>query len=452
MNIIITRPKYYTHLITPPLGMAYVTAYLRQNNLKAELIDGLKENLDNSQLALRCSVADIVGIFCMSDYFYNVIDLVKKLKTLGKTVIIGGPHATVMAKETLQYTEADYCIVGEGEKTMLELVLALKNNKDTTGIPGVYARSTVNFIARPFFNNLDEIPFPAWDAIDPSTYPLAPHGAVVRAFPVAPVTSSRGCPFSCSFCASPRIWNSQIRYRSAKNVVDEIELLVNKYGVKEIHFEDDNLTLKRSHIQTICEEILRRNIKVHWATPNGIRVDTVSEELLKLMKKSGCYSVAFGIESGSQEILNNIEKKTNLKVMRSAIEMAHKVGLITQAFIIFGLPGETPATIQTTLNFALSLPLHKAQFLLLDVLPGSRLWDSFDQRGIEYFKKRSYQEPGFIPEGLTAEYLIKVRAQAFRRFHFRPRQMYTFLSMLKINQIKFIVQRVKDFSILTSTL
>ncbi|MCX5694710.1 MAG: radical SAM protein [Candidatus Omnitrophica bacterium] len=446
MDIVITRPKYYTHLITPPLGMAYVTAYLRQNNLKVHLIDALKENLDNHELVLRCDIADIVGIFCMSDYFWDVVDLVKKLKAAGKTVIIGGPHATVMPQETLQYTEADYCVVGEGEKTMLELVLALKNKRDPTNIPGLYSRVTGEFVTRPFFDNLDEIPFPAWDTIDPRTYPLAPHGAVVKTFPVAPVITSRGCPFSCHFCASPKIWNHQIRYRCAENVVDEIELLIKKYGVKEIHFEDDNLTLNKSHIQAICEEILDRNIKVHWATPNGIRADTVSEELLKLMKKSGCYSVAFGIESGSQEILNKIGKQTELKVMYSAIRMAAKAGLITQAFIIFGLPGETVATIKKTINMVLSLPLHKAQFLLLDVLPGSQLWDSLNQQDMEYFKKRSYQEPGYVPDGLTADYLIKVRAGAFRRFHLRPRQMYTILKMLKIKQVKLMIQRIVDFS------
>ncbi len=275
---------------------------------------------------------------------------------------------------------------------------------------------------------------------------MAPHGAVVKASPVAPVTSSRGCPFSCHFCASPKIWNRKIRYRSATNVVDEIEMLVREYGVKEIHFEDDNLTLKRSHIQGICEEILSRNIKVYWATPNGIRVDTVSDELLRLMKRSGCYSVAFGIESGSQEILDKIEKKTDLKIIRSAVEMAYRAGLITQAFIIFGLPGETEKTIQETINMVMKLPLHKVQFLLLDVLPGSRLWDDQDRLDISYFKKRSYQEPGYVPAGLTADYLVKVRAEAFRKFHMRPRQLYVFLKMLKLRQLKFIIQRVKDFS------
>ncbi len=446
MKVIITRPKYYTHLVTPPLGMAYVCAYLKHAGLNASIIDGLKENIDNQRLVLRCNDADVVGIFCMSDFFWDVLDLTKRLKNEGKIVVIGGPQATVMPLKTLEYTLADYAVVGEGEETMRQLVCALKEGRNPVNIPGVYSKNTKEFIARDFFEDLDKIPFPAWSEIDPKAYPLAPHGAVVKASPVAPVTSSRGCPFSCHFCASPKIWNRKIRYRSAKNVVDEIEMLVREYGVKEIHFEDDNLTLKRSHIQGICEEILSRNIKVYWATPNGIRVDTVSDELLRLMKRSGCYSVAFGIESGSQEILDKIEKKTDLKIIRSAVEMAYRAGLITQAFIIFGLPGETEKTIQETINMVMKLPLHKVQFLLLDVLPGSRLWDDQDRLDISYFKKRSYQEPGYVPAGLTADYLVKVRAEAFRKFHMRPRQLYVFLKMLKLRQLKFIIQRVKDFS------
>ncbi len=447
MRVAIIRPRYYTHLVTPPLGMGYVCAYLKQAGIKASIIDGLKEGLDNEQLLRRCEDADIVAIFCMSDYIWDVIDISKRLKGAGKTVVIGGPHATIMPKETLGHTDADYAIVGEGEKSMLELVHAISNKKDPSTIQGIYSKATTRFLPREFFNNLDEIPFPAWEEIDPRSYPPAPHGAVVKAFPVAPITSSRGCPFSCHFCASPKIWKRQIRYRSAKNVVDEIELLVKKYQVKEIHFEDDNLTLKRSHVEGICEEILKRRLKVYWATPNGIRVDAVSEELLKLMKRSGCYSVAFGIESGSQKILDNIDKKTDLKMMNSAIRMAHRTGLITQAFIIFGLPGETRKTIEDTIKMVMSLPLHKSQFLLLDLLPGSVLWDRFGNGDIELFKKRSYQEPGFIPEGLTADYLIKARTQAFRRFHLRPRQFCMILRMLKMKQIGYIMQRMKDFYI-----
>jgi len=165
------------------------------------------------------------------------------------------------------------------------------------------------------------------------------------------------------------------------------------------------------------------------------------------MKRSGCYSVAFGIESGSQKILDNIEKKTKLDSVRSAVEMAHKVGLITQGFIIFGLPGETRETIAETMKLVLSIPLDKTQFLLLDILPGSKLWEKYGHADIDYFKKRSYQETGYLPSDLSAEYLKKIRGQAFRKFHLRPKQFYRILKMIKLGQLKVIFQRIQDFSI-----
>ncbi|MDD5675573.1 MAG: radical SAM protein [Chitinivibrionales bacterium] len=448
MNVILTRPRYHSHLITPPLGMGYVCAYMRKNGIATTIIDGLKENIGNNLLAARCARADSVGIFCMSAYLHAVIDLTARLKQLGKIVCIGGPHATVMPRQTLEVTGADYAIVGEGEQSLTELVLALGRGENGSAIAGVLGKGQSTLTARPFFKSLDELPFPAWDQINPRTYPKAPHGGVVRKFPVAPVISTRGCPFSCSFCASPRIWRNTIRFRSAPNVVDEIEMLVRDFSVREIHFEDDNFTLKEEHAVLICEEILRRKLNICWALPNGIRVDAVAPPLLRLMRRAGCYSVAFGIESGSQKILDNIGKKTDLARMRAAITMAARAGLITQAFIIFGLPGETAETIKETMDFVMAAPLHKAQFLLLDVLPGSALWDELGPFDISYFNKRSYQEAGFIPQGLTAEYLAQARSRAFRRFHLRPRQLFTLLRLAKIGQVKTIARRLKDFSML----
>ncbi len=153
MKVIITRPKYYTHLVTPPLGMAYVCAYLKHAGLNASIIDGLKENIDNQRLVLRCNDADVVGIFCMSDFFWDVLDLTKRLKNEGKIVVIGGPQATVMPLKTLEYTLADYAVVGEGEETMRQLVYALKEDRNPVNIPGVYSKNTKELIARDFFED-----------------------------------------------------------------------------------------------------------------------------------------------------------------------------------------------------------------------------------------------------------------------------------------------------------
>ncbi|HXI10140.1 MAG TPA: radical SAM protein, partial [Thermodesulfobacteriota bacterium] len=341
MKVALTRPNYHSHLITPQLGLGYISSYLKGRGFETRIIDGLNLGLTNTEIVERCKGFDLVGINCLSDYYPRVAELTKLLKEAGMRVVIGGPHASVLPAETLSGSGADFVVVGEGEETMLELCTTLKENRPCAGIPGLLTRDSRHIAKRPYIKDLDSLPFPDWKEMHPRTYKKAPHGGFVKKFPVAPITSTRGCPYECTFCASPDIWGRRIRYRSPGNVVDEIEYLVKEFGVREIHFEDDNLTLKRDHVTGICEQILERGIKVSWATPNGIRVDTITPELLRLMKKSGCYFIAFGIESGNESILRNIKKDTDLATITRAVHQAHDAGLMTQGFFIFGLPGET---------------------------------------------------------------------------------------------------------------
>jgi anaerobic magnesium-protoporphyrin IX monomethyl ester cyclase len=448
MKIILTRPNYKSHLITPPLGLGYLSSYLRQDGYHVKIIDGLNLGYSNDRIVEICNDADIVGITCLSDYFLETIDLCRKLKDKRKTVIIGGPHATSLPEQTLSETGADYVIVGEGEQTILELVESLNNGKQRNNIPGIYSGKTTNFRKRAFVANLDELPFPDWEQLDPRSYKKAPHGGLVRSFPVAPILTTRGCPFECTFCASPKIWDKTIRFRSPENVIEEIKQLVNKYGVSEIHFEDDNLTLKKSHVVALCNLIIENKIKINWATPNGIRVETVTPDLLRLMKRSGCYSIAYGVESGSQEILDNIKKKTKLETIEYAVNEADKAGIVTQGFFIFGLPGETSETIKQTIDFAKRIKLDKAQFLLLDVLPGTGIAEQLKEKFQYDWSKTSFQETTWIPETVSQEELAKAQAAAFRGFFLRPRQIWYIIKYFKFKQIIFIIKRISDFKVL----
>jgi len=447
MKIILTRPNYHSHLVTPPLALGYLSAYLRNNGYQVKIVDGLNYGLTNQEIVEQCQEADLVGISIMSDYFLETKDLCQKLKQINKKVVLGGPHPSVLAKETLEETKADYVIIGEGEETLLDLVKAIENQQDVKQIPGLISRNKKEFIPRPLIKDLDSLPFLDWSALDPRNYKKAPHGALIKNFPVAPIISSRGCPYQCKFCASPAIWHRIIRFRSPANVVDEIEYLVNNFGVKEIHFEDDNLTLKKEHVSQICSLILERNLKISWATPNGIRADQVNFEILQLMKQSGCYYIVFGIESGNQEILDSIEKKEKLIEIERAVNWSHRLGLMTQGFFIFGLPGETEKTIKRTIDFAKKIPLDRAQFLLLDLLPGSALWREYkDEIEIDY-SKRSYQEATWIPPGLTKETLEKSQSLAFRSFFFRPRPLFSLIKYFRFCQLRFVLNRLKDFRI-----
>ena len=447
-KIVLLRPNYHSHLITPPLSLGYLSSYLKSKGFACQIIDGLNLGLSTEEISLRCRGASLVGINCLSAYFEQVIELSRKLKERGFSVVIGGPHASALPELTLDETLADYVVCQEGELSLFELANALKNRNPLSGIAGIMEQDARILKKRPLISDLDSLPFPDWQQIDPRKYKKAPHGGLVKSFPIAPITSSRGCPFECSFCASPRLWDKTIRFRSPENVVDEIEYLIKEFKVKEIHFEDDNLTLKRSHIEGICKLILKRGIKVNWAAPNGVRVDTLDLEVLRLMKKSGCYSLAFGIESGNQAILDGINKKTKLEVIEKAALLAKKAGIVTQGFFIFGLPGETKNTMKRTIAFAKKLPLDKAQFLLLDILPGSELWDKLGRQWNTGRNYRSYQQASWVPDDLTRQELDAAPAQAFRSFFFRPRQIIFLLKYFKPSQFTFILRRLADFNIL----
>lgn len=447
-NVALVRPNYHSHLITPPLGLGYLSSYLKIKGYNTKIIDGLNLGYSAKQIVEDCRKMDVVGINCLSAYFREVIELSRLLKEKGITVVIGGPHASALPELTLKETQADYVVIGEGELSFSELINSIEKKQPTENIQGIISKLNTKLEKRKFVDNLDTLPFPDWRQMDPRIYKKAPHGGLVKSFPIAPITSTRGCPFECTFCASPSFWERRIRFRSPENVVEEIDYLVKNFKVTEIHFEDDNLTLKSKHIEEICELILKRKININWAAPNGVRVDTLDSDLLKLMKKSGCYFLAFGIESGNQEILNRIKKKTSLQKIEKIVNLTKKIGIVTQGFFIFGLPGETEDSIKETINFAKRIFLDKAQFLLLDVLPGSELWQELMNNRKVDWNYNSYQEATWIPEGLDREKLNQAPSYAFRDFFFRPKQIYFLLKYFKFSQIPFIFRRMVDFKIL----
>jgi radical SAM superfamily enzyme YgiQ (UPF0313 family) len=452
MKILLVRTNYNSHIITPPLGIGYLSSYLKQNGIDALIIDALRDKLNNTQVMqlILKEKPDAVGITCLTAFYDEVIDLVKLIKKNKFICIIGGVHTTFLPYQTLLDSGADYVICGDGELALTEL--AKNNFINNSEIQGVYSISNLKSADQPIEKaksilTLDNIPFPDWDQISPISYPKAPHGAIVNNFPIAIITTTRGCPYDCTFCASPQFYGRKIRFRSPENVIDEIKYLIKKYGVKEIHFEDDNLTLKREHIEKICNLIIQNNIKISWACPNGIRADKVDEDLIKLMAKSGCYFFAYGIESANPQILKNIKKQETIEQIEKSIEIADRLGISCQGFFIFGLPGETLETIKESIDFAKKSKLSRAQFLILDVLPGSELWTILKGQFKPNFRKNSYKEPEWLPEGLTVNQLIDAQSHAFRAFYFRPKIFFKLVGSIKFDQVKFIIRRLVDYNV-----
>ena len=457
MKITLIQPYFPTHIAAPPLGLGYLAGYLRSYGHKVELFDCAAKEITTEKLveALKKGKPNLIGITVFTMFYPEARETIREVKKITSVpVVIGGPHVSALPRFSLEDTEADFAVVGEGEKTLLELVTMIeKEKREFTAVKGLVFKTKTGKIIenkrRPLIKNLDSLPLPAWDLIEPQKYPPAPHGAFYKRFPIAPIITTRGCPYNCSFCASKITWEQKLRFRSPQAVVDEIELLVKKFGVKEFHFEDDNFTASREHAMAVCQEIIKRNLDIVWACPNGVRIDRLDEELLKTMKKSGCYLLAFGIESSSQEILDRANKDLDLKLTPKVLKMVKKVGIQTWGFFIIGLPGETRKTIQETISFAKKLPLDRAQFCKFTPLPGTIIFEEWregrDLRDLPWEKINFFGDCVYSTEELTSKELTGFQKKAFRAFYFRPQIFLKTLMCMKFRQFKWLLRRLRDY-------
>lgn len=437
-KILLIRPNFDSYGITPPLGIGYLSSYLKKQNIEVKIIDGLRDKLSNKKILdlILNEYPCAVGLTCLSSYYQEVVNLALLIKKNNIKCIIGGIHPSFLPYKTLIDTKADFVICGEGEIALSKLI---QNNFVNCNIKGVYSLGNLKdekqeFEKAEIIENLDEIPFPDWEQIDPRTYPKAPQGVTAKHFPIGIILTSRGCPYSCVFCVAPNFYNHKIRFRSPENVVAEIKYLVKKFNIREIHFADDNLTFDREHIERICNLIIENNLNIVWACPNGIRADKVDEDLIKLMKKSGCYYFAYGIESADPQILKNIKKSENIQTIENSINLANKNGISCQGFFIFGLPGETNETIKKTIDFAVNSNLQRAYFQILNIVPGCELWLK------KYCNKITKNDGATIT--LSRKDLSAAQAKAFFKFYLRPHILFKFLNLIKLDQVKILSKRI----------
>jgi len=470
---------YNSSIVAPCLGLGYLASALKKNGHDVLILDGLREKIEYNP-----SEWDIVGVSAMSTYFPECIEEVKKAKSYGLKTIIGGPHIICDPIQSLIDSGADYAAIGEGERTMTQLAaglppaqvdgLAYWNNgkvvqsKQSDTMIGETESGATTFLMkenmytlqvgklkRDFQLNIDDFGRPDWSSIDPRTYPVAPHGMIAHAHPIAPIITTRGCPYSCTYCSAPITAGKRMRYRDPKNVVDEIEMLVNDFGVKEIQIEDDNFTLNRKHCITICEEILKRGIKVLWSLPNGVRIDKLDKEMLLLFKKAGCVSMALGIESANQRILDMIKKELNQEIVKKVVQDVADVGIETVGFFMIGFPTETKQEIENTINFALELPLTRAIFAKVTPLPGTELFDLWEEKYSETgkvdWKTFNYYQFDADWADCSFEEIAKLQTRATFRFYMRPKQLLTMLKQLNFAQYKRAITRLAKILLGTRT-
>lgn len=383
-----------------PLGLMYLASYLRQRNIDVEIFDAFRglpsilvedkyfrSGLSEEQIRRKISdyQPDLLGItsmFTMHSRGAHEVARIAKEVSRSLPVVFGGSHASAMAELVLRDKNIDTVVIGEGEETLYALVSEQAAKRTLKGVAGTAwsEDSAIKWGAvRSFIKDLDSLPLPARDLVDMRLYLGDTYrNAFSMSPPRANVVTSRGCPFRCPFCSVHSIWKHSWRGFSPKRVGDELELLVKDYGIREVAFQDDNLTVDRKRIDAICEQILSRGLKLKWCTPNGVAIWTLDRELIRKMKRSGCYKLTFGIETGSVRTQEFIHKRQiDFKKSNEIIKFCNKIGMWTHASFIIGFPFEEANDIEETLKYSLDSDLDFAGFFVATPFPGTELYDLY---------------------------------------------------------------------------
>lgn len=476
-------PKHSHKPCVPPLGILHIAAVLREADYEVKVIDATVEGYYNEEQEgnnfvwyglpfdeigqrIREINPDIVGISCLFSLSFPAVKRICKIvKEFNKEIITvtGGTHPSFLAERCLkEVPELDYIAIGEGEYTLRELIHKLNSGEKLGGIDGLAYRDKGEIKINPktkFIENLDELPLPARDLVPITKYLNinSPHGITSKRKINMSVMTSRGCPFLCTFCSSSVFWGRKYRMRSVEKVLEELEMLVKKYGAKEIQFLDDNFTLNRERAKQIFQGMIDRKLDVVWNTPNGVAIWTLDEELLALMKRSGCYALTLAIESGDQNVLDCIIKKPlKLEQVRKVVKIIKKLGIQTHAFFMVGFPDEKPEQIEKTFRFAKELDLDSASFQIPQPLPGSELnrqlkerkciKDSFDYENIAYLLS-SYDTTYFKGKDLekkVAKEFLKFNLSLIYRHPLRFMSKFGFYVIKNpISAVKFLMEFIK---------
>lgn len=451
--LIYPRANYFKDDIkrcVQPLGLAYLAAVLLERGYDVKILDCLVEGYENifengefiqvglSDDDIKAEIydfnPDIVGVSCvLSTQHKNATGILALAKAINEDIItlIGGSHPTYSIPQTLKHKEVDFVFLGESERSIITLLSKLKNGEDLAGVGGVAFRDGKGNIAInrniEYIKDLDTLPFPARNLLNMERYfeINMHHSPYAIGHRVTNILTSRGCPARCIFCTSTNFWGNCYRARSAENVILEIRSLKDEFGVDELQFTDDNITLNKKRLIKILDGI--KDLRLAWCTPNGTAVWSLDEELIEKMKESGCYQLTFAVESGNQEVLDKIIKKPlRLKKVKPLVRKAQELGILVHAFFICGLPGETISQMRDTYSFAVDVGFDSASFFVATPLVGSEMLDICVRN--DYLKDKFKPEEMLYKIGhidtpdFTAEQVSELARQFNREYNKRDKR------------------------------
>ncbi len=399
-----------------PLGLAYVAGALEQAGFQVQVLDNylLKKPIEEVKQYVKTLNPEIVGITCGSATYHKCIETAAAIKQVVPSckIVVGGWHPSYVPDSMLQHPEIDYVVMGEGERAMAELAIHITQGekaKPIASIAGVGYRKNGAIIKNPpkYIMDLDEIPYPARHLFKLDMYERKMEFLNVE--PVDIMSIIRGCPFNCAFCETKKMWGPTCRFFSPKRVVEEVKFMIDKYGSKGIYFINDNFTIRKKETIEFCDLMKQEKIDLQWICDT--RADMINRELLAKMRQAGCKTIWFGVESGSTRILEKINKHISKEQTEQAVKMCKQEGIQVAASFILGIPGETIADMEETLQFAKKINPDLCQFNTFIAYPDSLLYEEMNQSG-------NYEQlDEFLLAAKTDEFDFNKLMDIQRRFH-----------------------------------
>ncbi|MFW9831432.1 MAG: B12-binding domain-containing radical SAM protein [Candidatus Thorarchaeota archaeon] len=437
-------------VLSVPLGLGYIASYLRNQGHEVQIHDGLLQRTVDTKFLqlLEAFQPDVVGISGQAtptiQDVYHTANLVKQFDSK-VLVVVGGAHVTFQDFQVLnKCPEIDVVVRGEGEITMSKLLDDYASKGHYLDVRGITLRlntSTVRNPDMPYIENLDTLPFPAYDLLNLPNY-FGPD------LPVATMITSRGCPYGCIFCSSSRIVGKKWRGRSPGNVVNEIRFLEQNFGVREIEFVDDLFTFNYRRVHAICEQMQSDGCQVGWTCSTRADIMARHPEMAKWLKDAGCHTVYVGAESGSQRVLNYLRKGITLKQVMQTVKTLNDAGLRSIVSFVTGIPSETKEEIQTTIDFACQLNPDLAQFTVCTPYPGTPLYEVANENGwLAKLKWRDFSvlKPVMNLPGLSKQIIQNCLYKAYLKFYTRPKYVWKQLRMGNLPLFKVVIQNILRF-------
>ena len=405
-----------------PLSLPSCAAVAREAGHEVSVLDAVAESLDAAETVCSAQATDpdLIVLAVTTPTFDGDADVARLLRASTSAHVSAiGMHVSALPDASLADGAFDSVVRREPEYTVRALADALQEGQPLSGVEGLSFRNgdaIAHCPDRPFISDLDALPFPARDLLNNERY-VAPLSSTTQTL-VAP---ARGCPWRCSYCTSACYYGNRIRRRSAANVVDEMQECVERFGIGEILMWADTFLADRSFVSEICSEILRRELQVRWICNS--RVDTVDPAILREIREAGCWAVSYGVETGSQEILDRAGKGTTLLQARQAITWTRDAGLASMAHVVMGLPGETSSTVEETIAFLKEVDPDYIQVYCAVPFPGSELYDAalanewiVDERWAAFEQNHANMRT----DALSTEAIASARRRVFRGFYLRP--------------------------------